>query len=476
MKQQRFAPHGALALKPNAFGLVVDCQDATPPTLNVDGVAVVTVRGPLMHRADFFFDSYEAIRDRVTAALALNPRAIVLDVDSPGGLVSGAFDCARELRAMTERAGVPLRAYVGGQATSAAYALASAAKEIFVSESATIGSIGVIDMVVDQTAQDRMLGMAVQLVTSGARKADSNPHSSISEDAIAATQARVDSLASMFFDLVASHGWGGSPDGLRALQASIMTGREATEAKLATAIATYDQAVGFASMTDGRASSGVVTAKGKATMNKEEMIAALKAMAAGEDPDMAKQAKAALAAFGEEDEPAAEGDEEKKEDEPAAASEDEPAAEGDEEKKEDGPAASLDANAVAAKALAMVHKINVERANEKADAERSKLLASRPDFAPELIKVLRTAPMATVRDMVKTLPRGPARKDRAAALSSTEPTRGEQQGTGAAARLPANEKADLDARMGLGATATATVHTPNRMSFGVHVPASPSVK
>ena len=478
IKQQRFAPFGVLALNPKAFGLVVDCYDPKPAALTENGVAVVTIRGPLMHRADFFFDSYEEIKARVAAAIALAPRAILLDVDSPGGLVSGAFDCSRELRAMAAAHGVALHAFVGAQATSAAYALASAASRISVSASASIGSVGVIDMLVDQTAQNQMLGLNVQLVTSGARKADGNPDSPITDEAFAATQARVDTLATMFFELVVEHEWGGSVERLRGLQASIMTGGEAVKMGLATEIASYDQAIAFASTTDDRSRSEV-TAKGTNTMDedKKDAIASLRKMAEGDDPDMAKAARAALAALGAEDEPAAEGDDKPDDDDDAPAAEgddDAPAAEGDddEDKPDAKAAASGDALAMAAQALASVHKINVERANEKAANERSKLLASRPDFAPELVKVLRSAPMATVRDMCKTLPRGPARKDRAAAAQAATPTRGDGQGDGTAARLPANEKAALDLQMGLASNTTATVHTPNRMSFGVRVPAS----
>lgn len=477
IKQQRFAPHGTLALHPKAFGLVVDCVDPKPAALAPSGVAVVAIRGPLMHRHDFFFDSYEAIKERITAAVALSPKAILLSIDSPGGLVSGMLDTARAIRKQCADAGVPLLAHVEAQATSAAYALASAAGWIGVSESATIGSIGVIDMLVDATAQNAMMGLSVRLVTSGARKADGNPNASISDDALASSQSRVDTLAAMFFDLVAEHKWGGSADRLRALQAATMTGLEAVSIGLASKVATFDQAIAFASTTDGRAGSEV-TAKGNETMaTYEEAIAALRKMAEGDDED-AKKAKAALAAM-EPDHKEPDGDEGATDGEPDG---DEPkpdadASAEDEEASTDAEVdpkrvdAKADAASIAAQALAEVHKINVERANEKATAERSKLLASRPDFAPELVKVLRTAPLAMVRNMVATLPKGPARKDRVAAAASATGTRGDGQGDGFAPRLPPQEKSALDQAMGLAESTTATIHTPNKMSFGVRVPA-----
>ena len=74
--QQRYAPHNALALNPKAFGLVFDAHTAKPPELTDNGVAVLTIRGPLMHHHDFFFDSYEAIKGRLAAALELQPRFV----------------------------------------------------------------------------------------------------------------------------------------------------------------------------------------------------------------------------------------------------------------------------------------------------------------------------------------------------------------------------------------------------------------
>src|SRR5262245_17775725 len=57
-------------------------------------VAIVRISGPLMHHRDCFFDSYDAIRARVTLALASDAHAVALLIDSPGGVVSGAFDAS----------------------------------------------------------------------------------------------------------------------------------------------------------------------------------------------------------------------------------------------------------------------------------------------------------------------------------------------------------------------------------------------
>lgn len=85
---------------------------------------------------------------------------------------------------------------------------------------------------------------------------------------------------------------------------------------------------------------------------------------------------------------------------------------------------------------------------KKAEAnERKTLLASRPDFAPELAAVLSKAPLATVRDAVAKLPRAATRP--VVTTETTQATRGATQGTEGASALPADQKAKLDERMGL---------------------------
>ena len=109
MRRARFAPRVPCAVDPMAFGLFFDLPP--PPVVEMRGdIAVVSVRGCLMHHEDPAFDSYDSIKQRVVSCLMgeSKPRAIVLALDSPGGVVSGAFDTADEIRAKCADAGVPL--------------------------------------------------------------------------------------------------------------------------------------------------------------------------------------------------------------------------------------------------------------------------------------------------------------------------------------------------------------------------------
>jgi signal peptide peptidase SppA len=112
-----------------------------------DGVAVLPVVGPIFRRANLFTQMSGATSVELMATdfrRALDDpsvRAVILDVDSPGGEVNGICELAQMVR---EGAGTkPVVAYVGGMGCSGGYYIAAGAPEIVVSPSALLGSIGV---------------------------------------------------------------------------------------------------------------------------------------------------------------------------------------------------------------------------------------------------------------------------------------------------------------------------------------------
>ncbi len=208
-----------------------------PPPENTydDGIACVYIHGALEHHDTGCGDSYEAIIKRVDEALAEEgTRAIVLRIDSPGGVVSGLNETVKKLRALD----VPLYAYLDEMAASAAYALACGCEEIYIPPSGIAGSIGVISTMCDETAADKASGLKFVTLTSGERKADGNPHTTISQEAIDAEQTRVDELAAQFFALV-STSRGLSIKTVRGFQAGVFLGREAVRSGLADGVMSF---------------------------------------------------------------------------------------------------------------------------------------------------------------------------------------------------------------------------------------------
>lgn len=113
-----------------------------------DGVAVLHAIGPLFRRANLFTEvsgatSYDVLRRDLQVALD-DPslKAILLNIDSPGGDANGIDELAKAVAA--GRSVKPIVAYVGGTAASGGYWFASAASEIVVSDAALLGSVGVV--------------------------------------------------------------------------------------------------------------------------------------------------------------------------------------------------------------------------------------------------------------------------------------------------------------------------------------------
>jgi signal peptide peptidase SppA len=167
-----------------------------------DGVAILPVTGPLFRYANIFTSisgatSYELIAKDFRIALD-NPqiKAIILDIDSPGGEVNGVSELSSMIH--EARGKKPIIAYASGDAASGAYWIASAADEIVVSETSALGSIGVVGM---YRADDEN-NKTIEIVSS------QSPHKRLdvsSDEGRIRLQARIDSMADVFINAIARH-------------------------------------------------------------------------------------------------------------------------------------------------------------------------------------------------------------------------------------------------------------------------------
>ena len=188
----------------------------------VKEIRVLTISGGLVPRpipglCDPGPPSYAAIGQHIDAALADDTvAAIVLRVDSPGGLASGLFDLTDHIHA--SRGSKPIIGVVDDMAYSAAYALVAACDEIWVSRTGGVGSVGCAAFHVSQAGYNQQIGLEVTPIYSGAHKIDFNPHFPLGDSAKAMAQADVDSLRALFVESVATY---------RSLSADIVNGTEA---------------------------------------------------------------------------------------------------------------------------------------------------------------------------------------------------------------------------------------------------------
>ncbi|CAB3783254.1 hypothetical protein LMG28688_01610 [Paraburkholderia caffeinitolerans] len=172
-----------------------------------EGVARIPVEGTLVHKLGTLhpfsgMTGYDGIRALLSMALGDDEvRAIMLDIDSPGGEVAGCFDLCDAIYGARGRK--PIWSVLTESAYSAAYAIASATDRIIVPRTGGTGSVGVICMHVDMSQALSRAGIDVTLIQYGARKADGNEFNPLSKDALRRFQADVDAMGEIFVRTVA---------------------------------------------------------------------------------------------------------------------------------------------------------------------------------------------------------------------------------------------------------------------------------
>ncbi len=137
-----------------------------------DGVGIVALNGPMMRRPDVFSQILFGATDTEELLEALEEvlerpdiEAVFLDIDSPGGAVTGTPELAQAVADTCKEK--PVYAFSSGLMCSAAYWVASQAQAIYVTPSAWVGSIGVVQPVVDQSEALRSHGIKVEVFSVG---------------------------------------------------------------------------------------------------------------------------------------------------------------------------------------------------------------------------------------------------------------------------------------------------------------------
>jgi signal peptide peptidase SppA len=169
-----------------------------------DGIAVIPVGGVLGRKLSSIergmgavdYGDIEKEMDEAEANDAV--RGIVLVFDSPGGMYGGLPEASDRIMNCTK----PTLAWVPGMACSAAMWMAASCDQIVASPSAILGSIGVYVPWIDQSRAFENAGLKSDPITSGEYKAAGFPGTSLTDSQRDDIQARVDSMAEEFKELM----------------------------------------------------------------------------------------------------------------------------------------------------------------------------------------------------------------------------------------------------------------------------------
>jgi signal peptide peptidase SppA len=198
-------------------------QASESPLLTIeDGIGVVAIEGPILRKPDLFAriffgatsseDIGEALRE---AGEREDIKAVFLNIDSPGGTVAGTPELAAAVKVLN--GSKPVYAFSSGLMCSAAYWIASQARAIYATPSAQVGSIGVVQAVIDNTVALDKAGLKVEIFSVGKYKAMGAPGTPLTDDQRELIQSNLAEIAAEFHDAVLSRG--------RAIPAEAMEGQ-----------------------------------------------------------------------------------------------------------------------------------------------------------------------------------------------------------------------------------------------------------
>lgn len=285
--------HGAVEARPPT----VIVNEIAPQAKADDGVvtaarnvAVLNISGGLANRYDGDLCdpgplSYQELRSAFDRVMADdNVEAVVLRIESPGGMAAGCFDLADHIYA--NRGTKPIYAAVDDYAYSAAFAIACAADQVWLTRTGGVGSVGVIAYHYDQSAFDARVGVKVTAVYSGSHKNDMSPHAPLDEGTQSWLQERMDSMRTLFATSVATYRSMKVEDVL-ATEAMVYQGQAGIDVGFADKLGTFTDLLAF--IRDGAADDGAADGAGSdepPPADAPEAAAAVVAGAAAEQAEL----------------------------------------------------------------------------------------------------------------------------------------------------------------------------------------------
>jgi ClpP class serine protease len=211
-----------------------------PASIDSNGIAVITIAGVLGNNLApieklLGFTDYEDLCDECDECAEGGAKALLFEMNSPGGEAQGALETAQKIAGID----VPKASYSAGLDTSAAYFLSSSVDRKFVSPSAWSGSIGTILPWIDETKFWDALGIQWDpIIGTGETFKGAGLGPELTEKERDHFQEQVDMMSSVFREHVAQFR---ELDHSK-LQAGAYFGRQAIDLNLCDEIGSYDEA------------------------------------------------------------------------------------------------------------------------------------------------------------------------------------------------------------------------------------------
>jgi signal peptide peptidase SppA len=234
-------PEALQSMAASARGMVdrggfLQKQASENPLLSVeDGIGVVAIEGPILRKPDLFARIFFGATGSEDIGAALREagsrddiKAVFLNIDSPGGTVAGTPELAAAVASLNKHK--PVYAFSSGLMASAAYWVASQASAIYATPSAQVGSIGVVQAVIDNSAALDKAGIKVEVFSVGKYKAMGAPGTPLTDDQRELISSNLVEIAGEFHAAVLAKGRSIPAE---AMEGQTFSGRQAQRYNLA---------------------------------------------------------------------------------------------------------------------------------------------------------------------------------------------------------------------------------------------------
>ena len=208
-----------------------------------DKLALIDIPGVIISSNDVINDIKKYNEDR-------SVKAIVLRIDSPGGVVAPTQEIYRELNRIEKKIIVSM----GATAASGGYYIACTADRIFANPGTLTGSIGVIMNFPRLEGLTKKIGIDREIIKSGEHKDSGSPYRNFTPDEKQIFQVMVDDVYNQFLDAVYE---GRKHTNLTKEQIKsiadgrVMSGRQALQYKLVDELGGLEDAVNYAAKISG---------------------------------------------------------------------------------------------------------------------------------------------------------------------------------------------------------------------------------
>ncbi len=191
---------GLLFLSSFAVGLMLLFASGTPEYTQ-GNVAVIPIKGIIVTQAGSWADAVDPVFVRESIADANEDetiKAIVLEIDSPGGSPVASDEIAQALK----RSEKPTVAFIREVGASGGYWIAANTDHIIANRMSITGSVGVTASYLEFAGTLRRYNATYQQITGGERKELGTPFKELEADEREIIQRKIDAIHEMFIEEV----------------------------------------------------------------------------------------------------------------------------------------------------------------------------------------------------------------------------------------------------------------------------------